>query len=218
LVSVRSIIARADELIAHGLRRADQRARLFSPRGARFYARFVAPSFRGFYRAVAREMVIAVKDSTIAEVLDVGSGPGDLSLEIARQVQSARVTGVDLSATMLAEAERKLAQDDLASRVGFHLADAGALPFADARFDLAVSTFSFHHWESPRQVFSELGRVLRPGGTLLIYDNRAVAYRWREVAGLVTGTPFEGTTITWQPFRAGRLPFAGYVRIVLRRR
>jgi ubiquinone/menaquinone biosynthesis C-methylase UbiE len=54
----------------------------------------------------------------------------------------------------------------------FVVGDAAALPFADATFDLVVSTLSLHHWDDAIVGLSEIARVLRPGGKALIWDVR----------------------------------------------
>ena len=55
-------------------------------------------------------------------------------------------------------------------QIGVEQADVADLPFADASVDLVVSSLSLHHWDRPREAIGELGRVLRPGGRLRIYD------------------------------------------------
>jgi ubiquinone/menaquinone biosynthesis C-methylase UbiE len=105
------------------------------------------------------------------DVLEVGCGPGHLSLRLARD-HHLHVTGLDLDPRMIgrarANAERAIA--DGAARPAFLAGDVAALPFADASFDLVVSTMSMHHWEDPAAGLGEIGRVLRRGGRALIWD------------------------------------------------
>lgn len=98
-------------------------------------------------------------------VLDVGCGTGAL-LRALREVEpTARLRGVDLTPAMLRVAARKLARG-----AGLAAADAVALPFADGSFDLVVSTSSFHYWADPVAGLSEMARVARPGGRLVVTD------------------------------------------------
>ncbi len=93
-------------------------------------------------------------------ILDVGTGTGLGAFAIAERFPAAEVVGVDLSADMVAEARRKT-PPELAERMRFEQADAARLPFEDASFDLVTlgNMIPF---------FDELGRVLVPGGTLLV--------------------------------------------------
>ena len=106
------------------------------------------------------------------EAVDLGCGPGYLAVELARAAPSLHVTGVDLSNEMVAEAERFAAQAGLSRRVAFRKGDVHRIPFPDASLDLVVSTLSLHHWSDPLPVLDEVARVLRPGGSFLIFDLR----------------------------------------------
>ncbi len=103
-----------------------------------------------------------------ARVLDAGTGPGRLPVEIAAALPHLRVDGVDLSPQMIEHARQRPG----AATVTFTAADVADLPFPDATFDLIVSSISQHHWAVPEQGVRELRRVLRPGGQLWIYDAR----------------------------------------------
>jgi SAM-dependent methyltransferase len=108
-----------------------------------------------------------------AKVLEVGCGPGHLSIRLAREL-GLDVTGLDLDPEMLevARANAEGIAGDSRRLPSFVLGDAASLPFADGSFDLVVSTLSMHHWADPRVGLSEIGRVLRPGGRALIWDLR----------------------------------------------
>ena len=99
--------------------------------------------------------------------LDVACGPGLLVRHFAQHVREA--VGVDVTPAMLARA-RELCAEAGRANTRFEPGDATALPFADASFDVVTSRFAFHHFESPRQVFSELVRVCRPGGRIVVCD------------------------------------------------
>jgi len=106
-------------------------------------------------------------------VLEVGCGPGHLSLRLARD-HGLRVTGLDLDPGMIEQACTNAARyGGDSANLDFVVADVAALPFADASFDLVVSTMSMHHWDDPPRGLAEIARVLRPGGRALIWDLRA---------------------------------------------
>jgi SAM-dependent methyltransferase len=103
------------------------------------------------------------------EVIDLGCGTGFLALELAQRGH--RVTGVDFAPAMLAAARRKAQERGLAVR--FEAADAEALPFASAAFDLAVSRHLLWTLPHPEAAIAEWIRVLRPGGRIAVIDGLA---------------------------------------------
>jgi SAM-dependent methyltransferase len=124
-----------------------------------------------FFTGIAAD--IGANVASGARVLEVGCGPGHLSIRMARQL-GLEVTGLDLDPDMI-EIARENA-DDMADesqrRPTFLQGDVAALPFPDGSFDLVVSTMSMHHWADPRAGLAEIGRVLRPGGRALMWDLR----------------------------------------------
>jgi ubiquinone/menaquinone biosynthesis C-methylase UbiE len=91
---------------------------------------------------------------------------------MARRAPDLHVTGVDLSDKMLTEAENYATGHDMAQAVSFRKGDVQQIPFPDGSVDLVVSTLSLHHWSDPVAVLDEVDRVLRPGGSFLIFDLR----------------------------------------------
>jgi SAM-dependent methyltransferase len=195
------------ERIADAVRWADQRLELFSPRGAGLYARFAIPLLEPFHRRVADEAAALAPPT----VLDVGTGPGALAIEIAQRCRSCSVVGVDVAPEMLATAVDRVRGAGVAARVSFRVADAAALPLADASIDVAVSTLSLHHWRDVPAILRELHRVVTPGGRVLIYDLR-FSYSARQFAALVAQTPFAARGFSHSNLRAGPLPMAFFAR------
>jgi SAM-dependent methyltransferase len=108
-----------------------------------------------------------------AEVLEVGCGPGHLSIRLARQ-HGLEVTGLDLDPAMIARARANTDRPEAGDqrRPEFLVGDVAALAFPDGSFDLVVSTLSMHHWADPTAALAEIGRVLRPNARALIWDLR----------------------------------------------
>ena len=98
--------------------------------------------------------------------LDVGTGAGALALALAPFV--AEVVGVDVEPELLARA-----RDRAPANTTFEEADATALPFPDASFDLVGSVRTLHHVHRPELALAELARVTRLGGRLLVVDQLA---------------------------------------------
>lgn len=102
-----------------------------------------------------------------ARALDVATGAGFTAFTLAPLVRE--VVGTDITEEMLAQARRLAAERDLAN-VRFEVADAVALPFPDASFDLATSRFAPHHFRDLRAGLTEMARVLKPNGQIIILD------------------------------------------------
>ncbi|HZO97945.1 MAG TPA: methyltransferase domain-containing protein [Gaiellaceae bacterium] len=99
-------------------------------------------------------------------VLDVGTGAGALALALAPFVRE--VVGIDVVPELLAEGRRRAP-----ANVELVEADAAALPFERASFDLVCTARTLHHLARPERVLAEMSRVLRPGGTMLVVDQLA---------------------------------------------
>lgn len=95
-------------------------------------------------------------------VLDVACGTGDMVVSLAEQ--GCTVTGVDISEEMLAIAKRK------APQATYMLADAEQLPFEDSSFDAVTCAFGVRNFVHLEQGLSEMLRVLKPGGTMVILE------------------------------------------------
>ncbi len=132
--------------------------------GAIFYNATVAKVLRKPETKIANDIVEKMGKGTI---LDLGSGTGYLSIEIARRSPGLQVYGIDLSRRMVKIARRHAKGVDNAR---FVFGNAAQLPFRDNSIDLVVSTGASHHWKTPRLVFEECHRILRPGQEAWIYD------------------------------------------------
>jgi SAM-dependent methyltransferase len=112
---------------------------------------------RGVYDAAAEMIELQSED----DLLDIGSGPGAFLATKATHVR--RVVGIDPSPVMLREAERRLADRIAAGTARIVTGSAAALPFDDGEFSAATAIFA------PAR-FSEVARVLRPGGRFVMAD------------------------------------------------
>jgi SAM-dependent methyltransferase len=123
-------------------------------------------------------------------VLDVGCGAGTDTLVAAQMVApDGRVTGIDMTPEMLAKA-RAAAAEMAAANVDFVEGDVERLPFVDESFDVVISNGVIDLVPDKDAVFSELFRVLRPGGRVQIADvtiERPVSEEGRRDIDLWTG-------------------------------
>ena len=119
--------------------------------------------------------------------LDIGTGTGDGALFLAREFPHASIRGIDISEEMVDIAQGKIGLDPQ-GRVAFKVADASNLPFDDDSFDLVAQL-------NMPPFFSEIARVLRPGGYAIVtaswgdqtpfYTPEAVLRRGFEKRGLI---------------------------------
>jgi ubiquinone/menaquinone biosynthesis C-methylase UbiE len=137
-------------------------------------------------RLLMRRIIFGALPADVqGRALDIGCGPGQLVIDLARRYPAARVTGLDLSVEMLVLARRNADRAGLSvpraaaqrgpgvgDRTEFKIGNAEDLPFPDGHFDLVVSTLSLHHWTNPGAVLNEVARVTRPGGFYAIFDLR----------------------------------------------
>lgn len=103
-----------------------------------------------------------------AEVLDVGSGPGTITVGLARR--AARVVGLDMSAEMVEAASDLAAREKLAN-VTFEVGSAYDLPFDDGTFDVVYTHQVLQHLADPVSALVEFRRALRPGGLVAVRDS-----------------------------------------------
>jgi SAM-dependent methyltransferase len=118
-------------------------------------------------------------------VLDIGSGPGFLSAEMAAQVgPTGFVQGIDFSADMLTLARARVAANGVAEWVAFQPGEATKLPVDDAAFDVAVCTQVYEYVDSIAAALSEAHRAVRPGGRMVIIDTDwdSIVWHARDVA------------------------------------
>jgi len=113
------------------------------------------------------EFVLAVLDLQPSDrVLEIGFGPG---IDIQRASRTAAfVAGVDHSSLMVGQATRRNAAAIREGRVKLELGTANHLPFPDAHFDKVFAINSAQFWKDLVPTLREVGRVLKPGGTLAL--------------------------------------------------
>ena len=135
-------------------------------------------------------------------LIEVGAGFGRLASEYSG---FAEVVLLDSSEVHVDAAREALAAD---ARFSVVLGDALALPYPDGHFDAAVCVRVLHHFAEPAPLIAELGRVVRPGGTVVLeYANKrnlkAIA---RRLLGRQSWSPFETGSVQYKPFHFDHSP------------
>ncbi len=125
-----------------------------------------------YYSEVAAEIVSEFEDGRI---LDLGTGPGYLPIEIVKRAVKVKITGIDLSRRLIQMARQNAQKAGLEDRLDFFVGDSASLRFDDASFDMVLSTGMLHSLKNPPKVFQEIHRVLRIQGQAWIYDPAKIA-------------------------------------------
>jgi ubiquinone/menaquinone biosynthesis C-methylase UbiE len=116
-----------------------------------------------------RRMIDALNVARGDHVLDIGCGPGRSLATLASLAQEGRVVGADPSALMAELAVKRNSMLVRARRVEIVMASADSLPFADATFDKALCVHVLYFWNDLDRAFTEIARVLKPGGRLALF-------------------------------------------------
>jgi SAM-dependent methyltransferase len=127
-------------------------------------------------------------------VLEIGFGPGIAVREIARRATRGEVVGIDRSAVMRAQAERRNAAAIRAGRVSLAVASVEDLPAFDRPFDKILAVNNLGMWPEPVVRLKELARLLRRNGLIAVVSQPrtpgATAAGAREIVGLLGGAGF----------------------------
>jgi ubiquinone/menaquinone biosynthesis C-methylase UbiE len=115
-----------------------------------------------------------VKGRERGRALDIGTGPGQIVIKLARRLKQWKFVGVDRSPGMIGQALANLtsAGGELAHRVEFQVADGNHLPFPEGSFDLVLCNSVLHHLAEPEKLLSEIARLASSGGAILLRDLR----------------------------------------------
>ena len=124
----------------------------------------------GIDRYWRTQAVRLLADEQPTRVLDVATGTADLALKAHRMLHPREVAGVDLSAEMLRYGREKIDRKGLSSRISLVQGDAANLPFDDDTFDAALVAFGVRNFENLTAGLRDIGRVLRPGGRLVVLE------------------------------------------------
>jgi demethylmenaquinone methyltransferase/2-methoxy-6-polyprenyl-1,4-benzoquinol methylase len=123
----------------------------------------------GIDRGWRRKAIGLLRPSQPKTILDVATGTGDFAIE-ALKLSPDRVVGVDISEGMLDVGRRKVRERKLDDRIELKFGDSEKLPFEDNSFDAVIVAFGVRNFENLDAGLSEMLRVVRPGGTVVILE------------------------------------------------
>lgn len=123
----------------------------------------------GIDRGWRKRLVRLLRQQQPAHVLDVATGTGDLAIAIAKSGVP-KVTGIDISAQMLAKGVQKVESRGLASTVNLTYGNSEEIAFPDQTFDAATVAFGVRNFERLSVGLAEMYRVLKPGGHIFVLE------------------------------------------------
>ena len=118
------------------------------------------------------------------ELLDVGCGPGTITVDLARLVAPGRVVGIDRAPDVLAQARVHASGQHMS--IEFRVDDVYALQCPNASFDVVHAHQVLQHLSDPVRALTEMRRVLRPGGLLAVRDSDYACFSWAPSDPLLT--------------------------------
>ncbi len=136
------------------------------------YAAKATPHRFAHYATMVHELQIQGNET----ILDIGCGPGNLSMEVAERLSTGKLIGIDMSPNMINLA-RTLAEKRNIKNVEFVEGDALALDFPEGSFNLVMSSLVFPWVKDQNRFLSEVHRVLKPEGRLVMITLSDIVYR-----------------------------------------
>jgi len=104
-------------------------------------------------------------------ILDIGTGTARIPIVIEQiAAKTVHILGIDLSSEMLKVAGKNVADAGMSQQITLQVVDAKTLPFEAGAFDMVISNSLVHHIPEPGIFFSEVARVVKPGGSVFIRD------------------------------------------------
>lgn len=132
-------------------------------------AAYARADFSDSNQAYVADVMASFPDQ-LANVVDLGCGPGDIDIRLARAAATTRITGVDGSPPMLAIARAALRSAGYENRVSFLEGRIPGVALRAASFDMVLCKDMLHHLPDPQVLWSEVRRLGRPGAAVCVVD------------------------------------------------
>jgi demethylmenaquinone methyltransferase / 2-methoxy-6-polyprenyl-1,4-benzoquinol methylase len=160
-------------------RKKDQVARMFDHIAHRydFLNRFLSCGIDILWR---KQMLSKLKEIKPRTLLDVATGTGDVAIMAAKMLKPEKIVGIDISQGMLDVGQKKITKLLLNKQIELEKGDSEAIKSPDNTFDAVTVAFGVRNFENLVKGLSEIFRVLRPGGRLVVleFSKPAGSLRW----------------------------------------
>lgn len=124
----------------------------------------------GFDKIWRRKGVATLKPYAPKTILDIATGTGDLAILMYQKLNPVKIIGADISEGMMEVGKEKVLAKNLGSHITFEYQDCIELTYADNSFDAITASFGVRNFENTVKGLSEMCRVLKPGGRLMILE------------------------------------------------
>ncbi|KAF0166286.1 MAG: type 11 methyltransferase, partial [Caulobacteraceae bacterium] len=131
---------------------------------------YARADFAGPNELFCRELAARIPAIADARVVDLGCGPADIPIRLARAHPGWRLDAVDGAAAMLRHARHAIDAARLGGKIALHHARLPDVPLPDHVFDLAISNSLLHHLHAPEVLWREIVRLGRAGATVAVMD------------------------------------------------
>ncbi|MCB0664042.1 MAG: bifunctional demethylmenaquinone methyltransferase/2-methoxy-6-polyprenyl-1,4-benzoquinol methylase UbiE [Saprospiraceae bacterium] len=117
-----------------------------------------------------KKAIAKLKSKQPKVILDVATGTGDVAIEMVKQLKPDKIVGLDLANEMLEVGRKKIKKRELDQIIEMVQGDSENLPFQDNTFDAVTVAFGVRNFENLEQGLSEMHRVLKPGGQVVVLE------------------------------------------------
>lgn len=117
-----------------------------------------------------KKAILSLKNDAPKSILDIATGTGDFALEAYKRLKPDHITGADLSEGMMEVGAQKVKKAGLENFIHFEVQDCTALTFEENTFDAVTVAFGVRNFENIAKGISEMFRVLKPGGKMVIIE------------------------------------------------
>ena len=147
----------------HGKEPKDENFGFFTSRLYKVFSN-TFPSMKSFYSFILSD----IANYKFSSMLDIGCGPGTLDVKIAQAFPESKIYGIDPSKDMVRQASSLAKKIDI-KNLEFAMGKNTEIPF-DLKFDLVITTLSFHHWAVKRDALEYIAGHIASGGKIAIYE------------------------------------------------
>jgi demethylmenaquinone methyltransferase / 2-methoxy-6-polyprenyl-1,4-benzoquinol methylase len=123
----------------------------------------------GIDKSWRKKAIRTLRELQPQQILDVATGTGEFALE-ALQLNPVKIIGIDISDGMLEIGRKKISSKNLESKIELVRGDSENIPFEENKFDAVTVAFGVRNFENLRSGLSEILRVLRPGGMVVVLE------------------------------------------------